>query len=237
MKIIPAIDIKNGKCVRLIQGDYGRETIYGDNPVEMAKKWVAEGAQVLHLVDLDGAKAGNLINLKVIEDIARSVPIPLQVGGGIRSISSMNKLIEVGVSKIILGTMALCDTKLSDTALDLFGDKIIISLDVKNGLLMKNGWIEKSEVMIFPMIKILERKGVKSIIFTDIKIDGMLSEPNYEVIQSLRDYTSMEIIVAGGISDYEQFIALKKMKINGIIVGKALYDRKLYLNKILEYVN
>ncbi len=237
MKIIPAIDIKNGKCVRLIQGDYGRETIYDDNPIDIAKKWASQGAKLLNLIDLDGAKAGKLINFETIENIVKSISIPIQVGGGIRTLLSMGKVLDLGVSKIILGTAFLDDENFIDKAMETFGNKIVISLDVKNGLLMKNGWIEETEKLVLPILKRLEKKGVRSIIYTDTEKDGTLMGPNYDVIQSIRMETTMEITIAGGISSVEQIMKLKTMGVDGVVVGKALYEGKINLKEVINYAN
>jgi phosphoribosylformimino-5-aminoimidazole carboxamide ribotide isomerase len=233
MKILPAIDIKNGKCVRLFQGNYAKETIYEDDPIIVAKKWMEQGAQILHLVDLDGARVGKAVNLDCIKKIINSISIPVQVGGGVRSLKTIDELFNIGVSRIILGTVALEDEKLLSKAVKLYEEKIIISLDTKNGILMKNGWIEKTKKELLPTIQKLENIGVQSIIFTDTVRDGTLTEPNYEVIKSLKENTKMNLIVAGGISSREQIKKLKKMNVDGVIIGKALYEGKISVKEAL----
>lgn len=231
MKIVPAIDLKNGKCVRLFQGDYTKETIYEGSPVVMAKKWETEGAQTLHIVDLDGAKEGIMINIVSIKKILDSISIPIQVGGGIRSLQSIRKLIEMGVSRVILGTSALEDANLVCQAIKQYGNKIIISIDSKNGMLMKNGWLEKTDKNVLKTIQELEEEGVCSVIYTDITKDGTMTEPNYKTIQSIINKTKMKIIIAGGISSIEQIAKLKEMNVDGVIIGKALYEGKINLKE------
>lgn len=233
MRIIPAIDIKNGKCVRLYQGDYGRETIYDDNPVIVAQKWEKQGAQMLHIVDLDGAKMGRMINSEIIQKIIETVNIPIQVGGGIRSYASIEELIRRGIKRIILGTAALDDNELLNRALSSYGERIIISLDANKGILMKNGWLEKSRSKVLPTVSAIEKKGIRSIIYTDTTKDGTLTEPNYKIIQSIIQRTSMDVFVAGGISSIDQLLRLKEMNVKGVIIGKAIYEGKINLKEVI----
>jgi len=234
MKIIPAIDIKNGKCVRLFQGDYSRETIYEDNPVVVAQKWEAQGAQQLHIVDLDGAKSGKMINSEIIQKIIEAVSIPIQVGGGIRDLTSIIRIIEVGAKSVVLGTAALENVESLIKIINLYKERVIISIDIKNGIVMKNGWVEKSNFTIIPTVKQMESIGVKTIIYTDVTRDGTLTEPNYEVIKSIKENTKMNLIVAGGISSIDQIMKLSKMKVEGVIVGKALYEEKINLKEVIK---
>lgn len=234
MKIIPAIDLRNGKCVRLFQGDYAQETIYSDSPVDVAKKWTTMGAQALHLIDLDGAREGKPMNLKLIERITKEVSIPIQVGGGIRNTVSIYRYIETGSNKIILGTAALEDRKLFTSLVDTFANQIIVSLDVNNNALMKNGWKEKSDKGLLETVKKLEGCGVRSIIYTDTIRDGTLTEPNYKVVQSIMNNTKMKVIIAGGISSIDQIEILKDMNVYGVIIGKALYEGKINLKEAIK---
>jgi len=237
MKIIPAIDIKNGKCVRLFQGDYNRETIYFADPVYGAQKWESQGAQMLHIIDLDGAKEGRIANMKIIKKITGAVTIPIQFGGGIRSLSSIKELRGMGISRIILGTAALEEKDLLNKAIKLYGEKIIVSLDVKNGALMKNGWVKKSKKTLLSTIEELKKRGVRSIIYTDIVKDGTLSEPNFKAIRSIKERTNMNVMIAGGISSIEQIIKLKNMDVDGVIIGRALYEGKINLKEVIKYVS
>lgn len=233
MKIIPAIDIKNGKCVRLFQGDYSKETIYEDNPVVVAQKWEAQGAQRLHIVDLDGAKRGEMINIGTIRKIIEAVNIPIQVGGGIRDLTSIIRIIEVGAKSVVLGTAALENVDSLIKIIDIYKERVIVSIDIKNGILMKNGWVEKSNFTVIPMVKQMESIGVKTIIYTDVTRDGTLTEPNYEVIKSIKENTKMNLIVAGGISSIGQIKKLSEMKVEGVIIGKALYEEKINLKEVI----
>ncbi len=237
MQIIPAIDIKGGKCVRLFQGDYAKETIYADSPVAMALKWKGQGAKMLHIVDLDGAKEGKSKIVNMVKQIINDVDLPIQVGGGIRSLDSINQLIKSGVSRIILSTVVLENIILLKEMVNLFDDKIIVSLDVNKGKLMKNGWIQKSNLNPMKLIKQLENMGIRTIIYTDVARDGTLTEPNYKMVEIIRKNTKMSLIIAGGISSIEQIKKLNAMNIDGVIIGKALYEGKINLKEVSDYVN
>jgi len=236
MQIIPAIDIKNGKCVRLFQGDYDKETIYSNNPIEMALNWKNQGAKIIHIVDLDGAKSGKSKITKIVQKIINDVRIPVEIGGGIRNLITMKRLFNIGVTRIILGTVTLEKINLLKKLIDLYGDKVIVSVDVNNGMLMKKGWLEVSNFSLIPIIKQIEKVGVKTVIFTDITRDGTLTEPNYKNITLIRKNTKMKLIIAGGISSIEQIEKLKKMKVDGVIIGKALYEGKINLKEVIKYV-
>ena len=237
MKVIPAIDIKNGKCIRLFQGDYAKEIIYEDDPVLMAKKWEGQGAMMLHVVDLDGAKNGKPVNFEIVKRIITETRLPVQIGGGIRDIFSMYRYIEIGVKKIILGTAALEKADFLKKAVNKYGEKIIVSLDAKNGILMKNGWVEQSNKKLLPTLQELENYGVNSIIYTDTIKDGTLTGPNYEVIKLIKEKTKMNLIVAGGISTIGQIRELKKVNVDGVIIGKALYEGAINLKEVITYVS
>lgn len=237
MKIIPAIDIRDGKCVRLFQGDYARETIYADSPVTMALKWKKQGAKILHIVDLDGAKKGKLINLEAIRKIIRETSLPVQIGGGIRNIASIKRLIEAGVSKIILGTIAIEDKVLFRSIINKYQKKIIVSLDTNNNRLMTNGWLQTRSLDLIKVVKQLEKIGIKTIIYTDVSRDGTLTEPNYKMIDTIRKNTKMDLIIAGGISSIEQIKKLRVMGVEGVIIGKALYEGKIILKEVIKNVS
>jgi len=235
MKILPAIDIKNGKIVRLIQGDYSRETIYDDSPVCVAKKWKNQGAKELHIVDLDGAREGCVVNLDVIRQIVKAIDLPVQVGGGIRSIESAKQLFKVGVRRIILSTIAVENQGLLQEFISLFRSKIIVSLDVKDNKLAKKGWLETSREKLIPTAQRLEKMGIKTIIYTDTIRDGMLSEPNYVNIAILRKMVKMKLLIAGSVSSIKQIAKLNSMGIDGVII--ALYEGKINLKEVINYVN
>ena len=237
MQIIPAIDIKNGKCVRLFQGDYDKETIYSNNPIEMALNWKNQGAKIIHIVDLDGAKSGKSKITKIVQKIINDVRIPVEIGGGIRNLITMKRLFNIGVTRIILGTVALEKINLLKKLIDLYGDKVIVSVDVNNGMLMKKGWLEVSNFSLIPIIKQIEKVGVKTVIFTDITRDGTLTEPNYKNITLIRKNTKMKLIIAGGISSINQIKKLQRIKVDGVIIGKALYEEKINLKEVIKYVS
>lgn len=234
MQIIPAIDIRNGKCVRLFQGDYAKETIYSDSPVNMALKWKKQGAKILHIVDLDGAIDGKPKIANIIKQIIEAVRLPIQVGGGIRGTDLINQLIESGVSKIILSTIVLENPELLKKIVNLYDDNVVVSLDVSKGKLMKKGWLQTSDLDPIQLINKLENTGVKTIIYTDISRDGTLTEPNYKMIDIIRKNTKMGLIIAGGISSIDQIKKLKAMKVDGVIIGKALYEGQIILKEVIK---
>lgn len=227
MIIFPAIDILNGKCVRLIQGDYQQETVYSDSPVNMALEWESKGAEYLHLVDLDGAKTGQSINKQVIKEIAQSVSIPVQVGGGIRSIETVKEHIENGVSRVIIGTAAISDPDFLQEAVDTYEDKIAVSIDAKNGYVATDGWTRTSEIKAIDLLLELEQMGVETIVYTDILKDGMLQGPNFAELTTINQATSIDVIASGGVTTKEDVKQLQSMDLYGAIIGKALYDGNL----------
>ncbi|MDO8609933.1 MAG: 1-(5-phosphoribosyl)-5-[(5-phosphoribosylamino)methylideneamino]imidazole-4-carboxamide isomerase, partial [bacterium] len=226
-----------GKCVRLFQGDFNKETIYDNDPVKVALEWKNQGAKKLHIVDLDGAKFGKLINIEIIKKIIEKTQLPVQVGGGIRDVQSFNRLYMLGINNVILGTTALENESLFKQIININKKKIIVSIDCKNGIVMKNGWLEKSYSDLIQTIKQLEEFGLEKIIYTDIKRDGTITEPNYDQIKVIKNITKMNLIVAGGITSIYQIIKLQKMKIDGVIIGKALYENKINLKEVLKNVN
>lgn len=229
MEIIPAVDIKDGKCVRLTQGDYNKEKIYNNSPLSAANYWIKKGAKSLHLVDLDGAKDGKTENFKEIKEITDKVEVPIQLGGGIRNFSDMKKYFALGIDKLIVSTIALEKKELLKKALDEFGsDKIIVSLDIKKGRIAVKGWLETADLSPEDFLENLIRLGVKNIIFTDISSDGMLDGPDLEMIEKL-NRKEIELIAAGGISTDDDLNKLNKLGIEKSVVGKALYEEKIKL--------
>lgn len=231
MKIIAAIDIKDGMCVRLFQGDYDSQTTYSNDPIEVALNWQNEGASMLHLVDLDGAKTGSLQNLEVIQKIVKAVQIPVEVGGGIRNLDTVKVLADLGVEQIVLGTIALEDLSLLKKILQDYPGKISIALDAKNGKLMKKGWIESTNKETIKMAKQLERLGVTRFIYTDILKDGTLTEPNYQAIQKLKNSIKSRVVASGGISSIKQIKKLKSIGVNEVILGKAIYEGQINIKE------
>ncbi|MEO6907537.1 MAG: 1-(5-phosphoribosyl)-5-[(5-phosphoribosylamino)methylideneamino]imidazole-4-carboxamide isomerase, partial [Abditibacteriaceae bacterium] len=198
MEIIPAIDIRNGKCVRLYQGRYDEETIYADDPVDMAKRWADEGATRLHLVDLDGARAGHPVNLDVIERIGKAISIPMQLGGGLREKVDIQKVLSVGVSRCILGTAAAKKSEWAQQMFAEFGDAIILGIDAKNGIVAVSGWEETSEIPAVDFARNMQDKGCARIIFTDIARDGTLAGPNEEAMREMCKAVEIPVIASGG---------------------------------------
>ena len=241
MIIFPAIDLRGGKCVRLIQGDFDKETVYSDDPQATALKWQALGAKFLHVVDLDGARAGSPQNLDAIKKILAAVKIPIEVGGGIRTLDDAEKLLSLGVRRVILGSVAVENIALVEAAVKKFGDKIVVGIDARDGLVAVHGWEKSSAVKADELAKKIVAAGVKTIIYTDISKDGMLSGVNAEIFTELAKFSGAEIIASGGVKSIEDIRALKAAKVAGVIVGKAIYtgalDLKLAINEAENYVD
>lgn len=234
MLIIPAIDIKNDKCVRLTQGRFDKATIYNDDPVKVAKGFEKDGAKMIHVIDLDGAKTGKPVNLGTIKNIIKSVSIPIQVGGGIRIQETIKILLDAGVSRIILGTIALEDEGELKKILRKFTSKITVAIDTKNGKLMEKGWLKNSDKNTLITALELEALGVKRFIYTDVIKDGTLTEPNYKEIANLIKNLSVPIIASGGISSINSIKQLKTIGVEGAIIGKALYEAKINLKEAIN---
>lgn len=235
MIILPAIDIKDNKCVRLSQGDFDKVKIYSSDPLKMALKWQEEGAEYLHLVNLDGARGEAFLNRKSIEKIVRSISIPVQIGGGIRSEEKVKSLLDLGVNRVILGTAAVENIALLERLLSVYGnDKIVVSIDAKDGKVATRGWEVISEINSLDLCKKLQGIGVKTIVYTDISKDGMLQGPNFDIYEELMEKTDLDIIASGGISFMEDVMKLKKMNLYGAIIGKAFYDGLLNFKEVIE---
>ena len=231
MLAIPAIDLKEGRCVRLFQGDPGRETVYSADPVAIARQWEQLGAQLLHLVDLDGAFTGDSANRAVIEAIGRAVKIPFQVGGGVRSREAVQRALEAGASRVILGTVLVKQPQLAGKLAAEFGDKIIAGIDAREGLVTVQGWTEQGESRAVDLARRVEQWGIGEIIYTDTEKDGTLSGPNYRGLEQILAAGSLNVIVAGGISSREDLLALKPYapRVTGVIIGQALYANRITL--------
>lgn len=226
MLIIPAIDLRAGKCVRLVEGKLDRETIYSDDPAAVARIWENSGAQLLHIVDLDGAFAGSPRNLDTISSIIASINIPVQLGGGIRDLDTIDRLLQMGVARVILGTVAIQKPALVADAVERFGDRIIVGIDARNGKVAIEGWGLTAEKDVQELAGEVSRMGVTRVIFTDISRDGTLKGPNLEAVKKLALASKMKIIASGGVSTLKDIEALKTLEshgVEGVIVGKALY--------------
>jgi phosphoribosylformimino-5-aminoimidazole carboxamide ribotide isomerase len=239
MDVIPAIDLLEGRCVRLYQGDYAQSQVFNDNPVEVAKQWADQGATKIHVVDLDGAKVGQPVNTKAIEAIVAAVSIPVQVGGGLRDRTGVVKLLDSGVRQVILGTAAVEEPTIVEALCREFPSKIIVGIDARKGWVATRGWLETSEVMATDLAQQMSKLGVAAIIYTDILRDGTLIGPNLEALRELATNISIPIIASGGISsitDLLSLLALEPLGVNGVIVGRALYTGDISLKESVQAV-
>ena len=229
MELIPAIDIRDGRCVRLYQGDYARETIFSDDPVAMARRWQAEGAPRLHLVDLDGAREGRPVNNGVVIAIARAVGVPCQVGGGIRSTNTIARYLEAGVQRVILGSVAVEAPSMLAGALARFGEAIVVGVDARGGRVAVHGWREQSGEKAEEMMRRLAAMGVRRFVYTDISRDGTLRGPNVAATARAVQLVPARIIASGGIASLAHLRRLARTGVEGAILGRALYDGALSL--------
>ncbi len=239
MEVIPAIDILEGRCVRLYQGDYGRSQVFDENPVDVAKQWASQGAVRLHLVDLDGAKVGHPVNQDVIEAIAHAVDIPIQVGGGLRDRQTISNLLAIGVNQVILGTIAVEIPDLVAQVCEEFPGQIVVGIDARNGKVATRGWIETSEINATELAQQMTNLGVSRLIYTDIYRDGTLQGPNYDSLRDLAEATSIPVIASGGISSLTNLLSLLALEpsgVSGVIIGKALYTGDISLKEATQAV-
>lgn len=223
MIIYPAIDVKEGKCVRLVQGRFTDVTVYSENPVEMALKWEKLGARYVHVIDLDGARYGEPQNLSIVSEMAIKLGIPLQLGGGIRTIETIEMVLARGISRVILGTSAVRNPELVKKALRTFENNIVISIDAKDGIVAIEGWARTSEFTAVGFARKMEEIGAKTIIYTDISRDGMLAGPNLHALEEMVKAVKVDIIAAGGVTKPDDIKSLKEAGLAGAIIGKALY--------------
>lgn len=234
MRIYPAIDIKDGNCVRLLQGRFSDVTVYGDSPADMAKKWQDLGGEFIHVVDLDGALKGSGVNAKRIKEICENVSVPVQTGGGIRTIEDIEERLSNGVNRVIIGTKAVADAEFVKEAVKKYGDKIVIGIDAKDGYVAVEGWEKTSEWKAVDFAKKIEETGVKTIVYTDIATDGTLKGPNIEAMREMVENTSLDVIASGGVGQIEHIIALKDTGVEGVIVGRALYTGNVDLGEAIK---
>ncbi|AQX53264.1 1-(5-phosphoribosyl)-5-[(5-phosphoribosylamino)methylideneamino]imidazole-4-carboxamide isomerase [Priestia flexa] len=237
--IYPAIDMRGGKCVRLLQGDYDKETVYGDSPVDMAAQFAGEGAKWIHMVDLDGAKAAKRVNNEFVLEVKKKLGVNVQIGGGIRSEEDVAYYLENGIDRVILGSAAISNPEFVKKMLRQYGEKIAIGIDARDGYVATEGWLETSTVKATELGKELAEAGAETFIFTDISTDGMLSGPNVEGIVSMAKATGKSVIASGGVSklaDLKALQAYEKDGVIGAIVGKALYTNQFTVSQALEEV-
>lgn len=236
MIIIPAVDIRNGKCVRLLQGDFDRETVFSDDPIAMAEHWASLGAERLHIVDLDGARTGSPQNVEVIARIVRTLKIPVQLGGGIRTFEIARKMLDLGLDRIIIGTTAALDSNLAEEMFRKFGERAILGLDARDGYVATHGWQGSTNLKAVEFARHMESLGARRIIYTDIKRDGMLEGVNITAMEEMARAVSIPVIASGGVSsiaDIKQLKNLESIGIEGVIVGKALYTGAIDLREAI----
>lgn len=236
MQIWPAIDLRGGKCVRLRQGDYGRETVYGDDPAEMALRWVAEGAEYLHLVDLDGARDGHWANREAVQRIVAAVNIPCELGGGIREEATIRELLDLGLARLVVGTKAQKEPEWFRDMCRKFPGKLAVGIDAKNGFVATDGWLETSSTSAAQLAKQYESEPVAAIIYTDIAKDGMLEGPNLEAMAEMQRSVNLPVIASGGVTSADDVRNLARVGMAGCIIGRSLYEGQLSLRDALAAV-
>jgi len=238
MKIFPAIDIKDKKCVRLVRGDFNNKTEYQISPVDQAEKYKEHGFKNLHIVDLDGALTGKTVNLDIIQQIVHNFDLKIEVGGGIRTIDSIQKYTDIGVEKVILGSAAIKDKNFLKEACQKFPNKIALGLDAKDGYLSVSGWKENSNQLTLDFLKEVNDFGVSRLIYTDINRDGMKQSPNFEETINVANVSNCPVIISGGVSSIDDIKNAKGLKnIEGIIVGKAIYDGDISLDELIKEID
>lgn len=234
MLILPAIDLRGGQCVRLKQGDYAQETVFGADPAEMAQRWVDQGAQFLHIVDLDGAKEGRPVNQESIRAILKAVNVPCQLGGGIRSEENIQEVLDWGVERVILGTRALQAPDWLERMSQRYPGKIVLGIDAKNGLVATAGWLDVSEASALDFAKQCADLPLAALVYTDISKDGMLLGPNFNAMQEMAQTVPLPVIASGGVTTLEDIRQLSQLGMAGCIVGRALYEGRLQLVDIFK---
>ena len=234
MILFPAVDIKENQCVRLTQGDFNQKIVYSNKPVEMALKWEKAGAKYLHIVDLDGAESLSLINKKSIEEIISKITIPIQIGGGIRSKERVKQWLDLGVTRVILGTILVEEPDIFKEIASTYAENIAVSVDAIEGKAAIRGWKDVTNTDVLEITNLMEQFQVKTLIYTDILRDGMLKGPNFQMYQRLQEKTTLDIVASGGVSSLEDIKTLKEMNMYGAIIGKALYDGKIDFEEALS---
>lgn len=234
MKIFPAIDLIDGCAVRLFKGDYAQKTVYSNSPVDVAKSFAEAGAEYIHIVDLDGARNGSNANIEVVRSIVKESGLKAEIGGGIRSAEAIEKYLDLGVMRVILGTAAVTDSKFLESAVTAYGERVAVGVDIKDGKVAIKGWTQVSELDCFEFCRRLEKLGVKTVICTDISKDGVMSGTNIDLYKSLSEQFSMDIVASGGVSSIENVRTLAEMNMYGAILGKALYTGAIDLKQAIS---
>ena len=232
MIVFPAVDVQGGKAVRLRRGDFDDVTVFSDDPVELARFWQSQGAEALHVVDLDAARTGDLTNFRIVEDIVEALDIPVQYGGGIRTPKSLAFMAGIGVHWVVMGTAAVTALDLLDDAVNWLGDRLVVGLDCTDGMVATHGWQQRSQMSAIRMVKLLKEHGVTRVVYTDTARDGMLGGPNLPGLKDLAEVSELEIILSGGIALLDDLKRLKRLdaeKVVGVIVGRALYEKAFTL--------
>jgi len=234
-EVIPAVDIKGGKCVRLYQGRADQEKVYFENPVEVAKKWENEGAKRIHVVDLDGAFEGIPKNISIVEKIVKNVSVPVQFGGGVRTIEALDRLFSIGVDRVVVGTVAVEEPELFERMVKKYPRKIVLGIDAKGGMVTTRGWVEVTKIPAVELAKKYDEMNIWGFVYTDISRDGTLTSPNFEEVEKFANNVKKPVIASGGVSKLEDLLKLSKIEnVAGSIVGKALYEGKVSLRECLE---
>ena len=233
MQIWPAIDLRGGRCVRLQQGDYVRETIFGDDPVAMARSFAEQGAEYLHLVDLDGARDGKLVNLDVVRAIVRAVDMQCELGGGVRDEATIKTLLDAGLARVVVGTKALKEPDWLRAMCKKFPEKLVLGIDARNGMVATHGWLETSNTSAVELAKTLENEPLAALIYTDIATDGMLQGPNCAAMREMASAVRLPVVASGGVSAVGDVTQLLDTGVAGVIIGRALYENRLTVSEAL----
>lgn len=235
MEIWPAIDIRGGNCVRLQQGDYARETVFGENPAEMAKFWVSQGAKRLHLVDLDGAKDGKPTNFDCIAELVKAVDIPCELGGGIRDEQTIDRLLSIGLARLVIGTLALKQPEWFRDMCDKYPGKLVLGIDAKNGFVATDGWLETSSTPAVTLAKQFENAPLAAIVYTDIATDGMMKGPNLPEMKAMQQQVNVPVVASGGVTTIDDVRNLSDAGLAGCIIGRALYEKTIALPEAMRF--
>lgn len=234
MEIWPAIDIRGGQCVRLEQGDYDRETVFGQDPAAMAQRWVQAGADRLHLVDLDGARDGQVVNREAIVALLQSVKVPCELGGGIRDEATIEAWLEIGLARLVVGTRALQDPDWFRTIVRRFPNQLVLGIDARDGLVATDGWLKTSATSATEFARVFQGEPLAAIVYTDISKDGMLAGPNLEAMAEMKAAADCPVIASGGVSVAEDVARLARVGVDGCIIGRALYEGRMTLQEALQ---
>jgi phosphoribosylformimino-5-aminoimidazole carboxamide ribotide isomerase len=233
MQIWPAIDLRGGKCVRLQQGDYGRETVFGEDPAAQARKFIDQGAQYLHLVDLDGAKQGKVVNWASVEAIVRSGKIACELGGGVRDEATIARLLELGLTRVVIGTLAIKQPEWFCTMARKFPGKLVLGIDARKGRVATDGWLETSDVAATDLANKFAAEPLAAIVYTDIATDGMMAGPNVEALREMREAVKLPVIASGGVTTADDVSHLAEIRVEGCIIGRALYEGTITMAEAL----